>query len=604
MLIPESIDQRIKRQAHQDSLAGKISSSKQMLTLRDMDQVGILDLARHNNSKLSRTHNSTKHNLKDKSNPTFTPWADDVSWAEMYIEIRDWINTYIQPALAEEWTEYMDKVIKYHLSYYSVDLHIEKLLEYGINNTEMNKEIKDEMETLMTDLWKSIKITNDYLPDVDKLREFQKNWKPEWDKFYEIRAKGRNATKEEQRFLATIQKEATEEYTEFILSNPEMTVINNQATSSWPDYERQSHLYVLGHCYEAEVEESEGYITFYFRLHGAKDTKEKMRAIKVRVVGGPEYKNKQKGTPFTFDFRRAAPNFTAYYKDWDTIFLKYLIPIYKKYGTSLLILTTDQNGFDTNFDSERSQMTTDTMVGAEEAVKRMKDNDRIDTNNPKIVMNGLYYVVLNRHINVSGSVLNPAKQSVFNHALHELYFQPEFNLVQIDDIILGAEPNTDIKAISKRIRADTGFDIDSDKTESNLTRDYVVFLQVVIGKIWKDSDEVFCIGSVPRRVHRLRYRERNRVSSTGEIIVKAEGKHMTDNAQRMLGTISSLGPLTLSNEGGYALMKIFRKYLGHTKEWKEIYEISRKRHLYTDVGDWGFNPRWCLEWFSEHGSTF
>lgn len=561
------------------TIYNNIEASNQMTAANALVRAGTLKLQRIKVPKIFKTYMSTRSNLMIQDKPEVTEWAKDVNWKELTSNIRNWQKTNLKSNVYDEFYEYYERVRPHHLSPFNPFIHLQEIVKYGVNNGK----------------W-PVKETTIF---GNKIREYLKQitW-----------------TKED---LLDVSKGHTD-YNELLLEQPMFGVLRNSATSAFPDYEKQTTDYVLRKYYDSIHSEPRGYITAYHRRHGFKkvtgDDGIDRIIEKDRFVGGVEFISKIHGLPLTWSFKQSRPEFTPYYKSWDVVFND-ILKNYKTLG-QVYGFTTDQSGFDqihnSNLVKGTGEIILETMPS--NVASHFRQVLYKDYNNPKIIINPFYNLRLNRWMSVSGSPPTPLIETLNNLAAHEMALDDQGiritnMLCQIDDLLCFTDKIVDLEALSKYFNNVFGFKVNPDKTEDTV-RGFIVYLQNLVGDVLNEDlptvggdnfifeDGVGILPFMPRRDHRLQYRERI-FQTHGDI----EFYEMDDNdlkqpvdvdVSRMLGTLSSLSPFC-----PLEYMELVTYYLKPTATFEKLVEYAKGLPV-IKLGEFGWTPYPYLKYIKEN----
>lgn len=541
----------------------KIKNSSQYQILLEMKRNSqITVLARHQYSKtkngLLSSFKSTEANLKTDFTPTMTEWANEVNWSKFYKDSYDWMAIKLNPHLYKEYEEYRDTVLMYHLSYFTPELHLNGLLEYGINDGKWPHQER--------------KVLFDYISKAFA----QISYEPITPKFNEIEPN-------------------IESYKEMLDKIPYLKVIRTTATSGAPNWKVQGPKYQLAHYYKNltwDINNNPIPLTLYFRLHGKKRAPKTLaETMKVRQVQGCSDVVKFQLAPLTYNFQQVKIPFMPYYTSWDEVYPN----LVDKYTAYTMIFTTDQSKFDKLHDRRARDVVLSAAYAnmPEDYCHLVKIADKNDCQDPRIIVNGMYYVKLGREFNPSGDPIIPIMETAMCYGLHYWMCQPDFGLYQIDDSFNGTDKEIKLADLTKQVLHNFGFIMNPTKTETNAERNYVTFLQVHVGALLNDNDITY-FGNIPRRLHRLRYKERTNAFGIIEIIVK-DTMHVVDVAiSRFVGTISSLGKNIPAE-----WLDIVYDHFGHLDVWDRIYNSVHSDEWDVTKAEFAFKPQWFLDWIKD-----
>jgi hypothetical protein len=555
-------------------IINEIETSDQMKVLREYARTTSVTLSRIRMPKFISAYRSTRSNLHMDTKPTLTEWAGQVDWANFYSDMKLFYKTYTTPAIYENFMDYYRTVLPYHLSPFNPKIHVDMAMSYGINSGRWSDVILREWNANMDAFIKEIKWIKDDLYDIDS---------------------------------------GIEDYEELCLASPMFSILRKTATSAYPDYKKQTIPYILDNYYNAIHSDPKGVVTSYHRRHGYKLVEDaggiSRLQEKDRWVGGVEFVSKVHGLPITYSFRESQPEWTPYYKPWNLVFKMILHKWHENVGN--FGFTSDQSKFDSLHNYTMLWETAKNLMNSmPEHIKRHYYKVlQSDFNNPNIVMNAMWKIKLNRWISVSGSAPTPLQETLTNMACHKTGLDRQnihiiFSRTQIDDYLAFVDKKVDLEELAKFFWKEFGLIMNPDKTETT-EKGYIIYLQNIVGKIWIEDlstigdwlyeDGIGVYAYAPRRDHRLKFKERIfQTHGDVDFIDEETGKSIDVDVSRMLGTISSYGPMMPVLQ-----LRLIIKYLSKTNTWDRVVEYCKGKPV-VRLGEFGWDPRMIIIYIKDN----
>lgn len=627
----KTINEKVKKQAIK--LKGKVNLTDEHYRMKgqqfsavksEIDNSILLReaklLAEHNKFNLYEeeqdyffsAHNSMKNNLYLDRKDVLTEWSPDVNWVQLNRELREWDKLNLTPNYLEDMNAYRKSCQRTNLNWLSLSPFnplnwINGWSKFGINHGTWDSEFLLKFQEILAILMKDFKWVEENPWEVVT---------DTWHIPYKIKL---------------TDKEYSYIYDEMTMECEMWNILRKTSSSGFPHYKKQDVKYILAFYYEALHGEDSNDISGYFRKHGFKMVFDKFGDYEIvekdRDIGGDNFVGKVKNMPVTKSFKISAPEWTPYFKPWNSVFLSKDEGLVKKCkdNWNKFIFTTDQSLFDSNHGSmmlkEQAQAIYNSIPDNHYYKdKYLKQVDRA-YNNPKIWISAKHYIRLGRWMSVSGVVQTPLQESIGNYGMHYVIIKFELNgeiiyiLVQIDDLIAITENEIDLKEFAKILFEKTGFIVNPDKTETN-KKGHIMYLQNGIGFIlskdlpllldlpekygattsWEDG--FGCLAHLTRRDHRGDKRERI-FQTHGDIDFymydETGSKKQPDvDVQRMLGNISSYGPMAPEER-----MQITINAYSNTQTFARMIEYCKSKY-YVNLGEFGWDPRPYMMYFRDN----